>query len=74
MSQEWKFLRIKKELHDELTNLGSKSESYNDIVQRILEFYKENNKKEVDSIDNVYQLITLHITLHYITLLQKQPR
>lgn len=38
-------IQITMELRDELKDLGKKGESYQDIILRLLKFYRDKNKK-----------------------------
>lgn len=40
-------VKVSRETHKRLTDMGSKNESYNTVIQRLLDFYDENNKDEV---------------------------
>jgi|GEM_PF-1685679 len=34
--EQWKYIRITEEVHDKLTGLGKKGESYDQILRRVL--------------------------------------
>ncbi|MDR4490835.1 MAG: hypothetical protein R2685_08030 [Candidatus Nitrosocosmicus sp.] len=42
VTTETKLIKIKKQTYDELTNLGKKNETYDDIIQNLIRVYKEN--------------------------------
>jgi hypothetical protein len=44
LAKEYKPLKVSPETHRELTNLGKKNESYDEIIKRLIIFYKENQK------------------------------
>jgi predicted CopG family antitoxin len=44
VTSESKLIKIKKQTYDELTTLGKKNETYDDIIQRLIRAFKENNK------------------------------
>jgi len=44
--REWRFLRISAELYNKLTDLGSKKDTYDDIIRRLYDFYIEHKEKE----------------------------
>jgi predicted CopG family antitoxin len=39
-----KQIKVKDETYDELTSLGKKNETYDDIIQKCIEAYKKVNK------------------------------
>jgi predicted CopG family antitoxin len=39
-----KTLKVSQEAHDELDDVGKKGESYNDIILRLVKFYKEHQQ------------------------------
>ena len=43
---EWKMIRISKELHEELSQIGHYGDSMGDIVKRLLDYYKKEKGKE----------------------------
>lgn len=38
-------LKIRKETREQLAEIGTKKETYDDIIQRLMEFYKKNNRR-----------------------------
>lgn len=38
-------IKVDDDVYEELTDLGKKNETYNDIIRRILDVYKRNIKK-----------------------------
>jgi hypothetical protein len=42
--KEFKIIKISPETHKELEDLGTKRDSFDSIIQRIMKFYKENKK------------------------------
>jgi predicted CopG family antitoxin len=42
-----KMVRLDDDVHDQLTNLDKKNESYSDVVKRLIESYKRGHKSEV---------------------------
>jgi len=45
MSQLPKQIKLQDETYDELTSIGRKNETYDDIVRRLLDVYKRSIKK-----------------------------
>jgi hypothetical protein len=41
-------IKVRKHTKRELARLGGKEDSYDDIVNRLIEFYKSNSRKPVD--------------------------
>jgi predicted CopG family antitoxin len=41
-------VKIKKDTREKLAELGSKKETYDDIIRRLIEFYEENSKNRLD--------------------------
>ena len=39
--QDMKMVRLDDDVHSELTVLGTKNESYSDVVKRLIKFYRE---------------------------------
>jgi len=37
-------LKVKKKTREKLAEIGNKKETYDDIIQRLIEFYRKNNK------------------------------
>ena len=46
MSQLPKQIKLRDETYDELTAIGHKNETYDDIVRRLLDSYKKSNPKK----------------------------
>jgi predicted CopG family antitoxin len=44
MTKEYKFIRISPETHKELEELGTMRDSFEDVIKRLIKFYKENKK------------------------------
>ena len=42
-------IRVRKEVRDELDSLGKRRESYNEIITRLIRFYRENHGPETGS-------------------------
>ena len=42
-----KTIQIKDDVHSRLGEHGSKNETYEDIIVKLLDFYEKNNKKKV---------------------------
>lgn len=42
--KEYKPLKISPESHQDLMDLGKKGESFDEIIKRLIRFYKENKK------------------------------
>jgi len=42
--REWRFLRISAELYNKLTDIGSKKDTYDDIIRRLYDFYISQQK------------------------------
>lgn len=41
-------IRVEKEVRDDLDSLGKRRESYNEIIKRLIKFYRENHTEERD--------------------------
>ena len=39
--QDMKMVRLDDDVHADLTEIGSKNESYSDIIRRLIRFYKD---------------------------------
>jgi len=39
-------IRVEKEIRDDLDSLGKRRESYNEIIKRLIVFYRENHGEE----------------------------
>jgi len=50
--KEWRFLRISAELYNKLTDLGSKKDTYDDIIRRLYDFYinHQNSKSDKEEV------------------------
>ena len=44
MNTDYKFIRIRKEVYNDFAELGKYRESANDILKRVIDFYKKKNK------------------------------
>lgn len=44
MAKEYKTIRISPETHRELEEMGRMRDSYEDVIKRLLKFYKENTR------------------------------
>jgi hypothetical protein len=44
LAKEFKLIKISPETHKELEDLGTKRDSFDTIIKRIVKFYKENKK------------------------------
>lgn len=44
MSELAKQIKLNDDVYNELTSIGHKNETYNDIVKRLLEFYRRSKK------------------------------
>ena len=42
MKQDMKMVRLDDEVHADLTQIGSKNESYSDVIKRLIKFYRDN--------------------------------
>jgi len=40
-------VKLSKKTRDRLAELGSKKETYEDIIRRLIEFYKKNNRERL---------------------------
>lgn len=40
-----KLVKLKDDTHTELNEIGLRGESFDDIIKRLIKFYKEKNKK-----------------------------
>jgi predicted CopG family antitoxin len=44
MTKEYKFIRISPETHKELESMGMMRDSFEDVIKKLIKFYKENKK------------------------------
>lgn len=47
MTKEYKLIRISPETHKKLEDLGSKRDSFEDIIKRLLKSYEEKQKEGI---------------------------
>ena len=49
-----KTIRVSEDIHNKLSHLGLKSETYNDIIGRLISVYEEEYFEDFSDVDAVY--------------------